>query len=607
MVLLAGLPSKLAYIQQLVQMYVPLSPSRIVPMHHHYAGNWYPYQDEKGHNPGVIVDPKSPVVVGAAIEFMARHGMLPQFKFEMKGKTKENTYYWGVMTDATSGIRKERILFEPAEEQAREEITEFSTSSQRVIIGRKMNADEDAQATPVYVLKMDAGDRIGPTEVTVKIKRKRATGRGRGEPRGGIGHRRWWPARTPCWATTSSSPGGPWPTSAITSTPAAWTISSWRRNGEQLSGLVELSDASGRRPPGSRQIVATAADSRRGHRSDALFARRIPATPSGTRSRGRRRSAELTAQLDRLGEQSARPATAWPSTSSAARRNAPPAESAGGVLEKQIAALAEKLDRLAESGVAKSTRPSRCRPLPASEQAIRPLLAALQDAGWKALTRQTGSLAEGLREVQTQLGRRLPGNRPAARPRPSRWPSRSPPRGRPATGSGRSSARDWPPMPNLAFQRQQLLTGVLDGDAGACSLAGQLLVFQSAPAERLPQLLKDIGEAYYRWQPKTRAGHQSHGRGPGGLAAAMLRPGGHFQHDRAGPPRRAVRRRAAQRRLAGRGDHRRPRLDRAAGQRQGLHEGHRGREIIVLVTLRVTHTLTRSVRSTLGNPTMDEP
>jgi hypothetical protein len=175
-VLMAGLPSKLTYIQRLVRMYVPLSPSRIVPMHQHYAGNWYPYQDESGRNPGVIVDPKSPVVVGAAIEFMAQHGMLPQFKFEMKGKAKENTYYWGVMTDATSGIRKERILFEPAEEQAREEITEFSTSSQRVIIGRKMAPAEDAQASPVYVIKMDVGDRIGKTEVNVKIKRKRATG-----------------------------------------------------------------------------------------------------------------------------------------------------------------------------------------------------------------------------------------------------------------------------------------------------------------------------------------------------------------------------------------------------------------------------------------------
>jgi len=173
-VLLAGQPSKLSYIQQLVQMYVPLSPSRIVPMHNHYAGNWYPYQDEKGHNPGVIIDPKSPVVVGAAVEFMARNGMLPQFKFRMQGKTYENTYYWGVMTDATSGIRKERILFQPAEDQAREEITEFTTSSQRVLIGRKLATGEDAQATPVYLLKMDVGDRIGSTEIVVKIKRKHA-------------------------------------------------------------------------------------------------------------------------------------------------------------------------------------------------------------------------------------------------------------------------------------------------------------------------------------------------------------------------------------------------------------------------------------------------
>jgi hypothetical protein len=174
-VLLAGLPSKLSYIQQLVKMYVPLSPSRIIPMYNHYAGNWYPYQDETGHNPGVIVDPKSPVVVGAAIEFMAKHGMLPQFKFEMKGKSQENTYYWGVMSDATSGIRNERILFQPAEDQAREEITEFNTTAQRVLIGRKLSPAEDAQATPVYLIKMDVGDRIGRIDVNIKIKRKHAT------------------------------------------------------------------------------------------------------------------------------------------------------------------------------------------------------------------------------------------------------------------------------------------------------------------------------------------------------------------------------------------------------------------------------------------------
>ena len=174
-ILLAGQPSKLGYIQDLVRMYVPLPASRIVPMFNHYAGNWYPYQDVKGHAPGLIVDPKSAVVVGAAIEFLARHGMLPQFKFAMQGKETENTYYWGVMTESTAAIREERILFHPADDSSRDEWTEFNTIAQRVVIGRKMVGDPDAQASPIYAIKMDAGDRIGQTDVKLRVKRVRAT------------------------------------------------------------------------------------------------------------------------------------------------------------------------------------------------------------------------------------------------------------------------------------------------------------------------------------------------------------------------------------------------------------------------------------------------
>lgn len=57
---------------------------------------------------------------------------------------------------------------------------------------------------------------------------------------------------------------------------------------------------------------------------------------------------------------------------------------------------------------------------------------------------------------------------------------------------------------SLASEGRRLLEGVLGGDGGAATLAGLLLVFRSAATERLAQLLKDIGEAYYRWQPKTR-------------------------------------------------------------------------------------------------------
>jgi hypothetical protein len=114
-------------------------------------------------------------VVGAAIEFLARHGMLPQFKFAMHGKEQENTYFWGVMTESTSTIRDERILFHPVDDEDRDQSVEFPTIAQRVVIGRKMVGDPDAQASPIYALKMDVGNRIGPTNVTVKIKRMRAT------------------------------------------------------------------------------------------------------------------------------------------------------------------------------------------------------------------------------------------------------------------------------------------------------------------------------------------------------------------------------------------------------------------------------------------------
>ena len=57
--------------------------------------------------------------------------------------------------------------------------------------------------------------------------------------------------------------------------------------------------------------------------------------------------------------------------------------------------------------------------------------------------------------------------------------------------------------PALNADKNQLLKGVLSGDPGACGLVGSLLVFRSAAADKMPPLLKDIGEAFYRWQPKT--------------------------------------------------------------------------------------------------------
>lgn len=50
--------------------------------------------------------------------------------------------------------------------------------------------------------------------------------------------------------------------------------------------------------------------------------------------------------------------------------------------------------------------------------------------------------------------------------------------------------------------RQQLLADLLAAGPDAVNLAGCLMIAQAADAERLPVLLKDLGEAYYRWRPR---------------------------------------------------------------------------------------------------------
>jgi len=171
-VLLAGQPTKLRYIQDLVQTYLPLPQSRIIPMYNRYVGTWYPYQNPDHMNPGVIVEPKSAVVVGAAIEFSARFGMLSKFKFKMADEAAKSSYYWGVMTE--SRIDSERILFEAAEEGQRSrggDQKELNVSGQRLVIGRKRRDYDNAQASPVYLIKVDPKDRIGEIDVNVSLQR----------------------------------------------------------------------------------------------------------------------------------------------------------------------------------------------------------------------------------------------------------------------------------------------------------------------------------------------------------------------------------------------------------------------------------------------------
>ncbi len=171
-VLLAGQPTKLRYIRQLFEMYLPLPTSRIVPMYERYAGAWYPYQSADNLNTGVIVDPKSAVVVGAAIDFSAKHGKLPQFRFKMSDKPAQHSYFWGVMIE--SRIPKERLLFMERTGDGRSggPQKEMHLADEKLIIGRKRLLDPKAQASPVYLLSVVRGRQLGEIDVTLMLERR---------------------------------------------------------------------------------------------------------------------------------------------------------------------------------------------------------------------------------------------------------------------------------------------------------------------------------------------------------------------------------------------------------------------------------------------------
>jgi hypothetical protein len=170
-VLLAGQLSKIDIIQQIIESYLPLPTSRIIPMFGRYVGNWYPYQSARNMSPGIIIDPKSPVVVGAAID-LAAQGLLDLFKFKMKDKVASQSFYWGTMTE--NHIVRERIIFEPRTAGDTESTRiEFPMLSQRLLIGRKRRSNDDAQATPIYLVRLGNGQVTHfDFEVNIVLERK---------------------------------------------------------------------------------------------------------------------------------------------------------------------------------------------------------------------------------------------------------------------------------------------------------------------------------------------------------------------------------------------------------------------------------------------------
>ncbi len=202
----------------------------------------------------------------------------------------------------------------------------------------------------------------------------------------------------------------------------------------------------------------------------------------------------------------------------------------GGTLGEKLEALAGKIDRLASGGGATASTSAagggevsskaasgsvlekldqldarfkalseKAAAIDALKEAFDPTLVKVRDG----LSEQHAALGGGIRQVQQQFDEGLRALGAMLQPVIAHFQP---------LPEVASLAGDWQEAilgralaehPGLNYQRQRLLTGFLQGEPAACSLVGQLLVFRSSPAEKMPTLLKDIGEAYYRWNPRT--------------------------------------------------------------------------------------------------------
>ena len=207
-------------------------------------------------------------------------------------------------------------------------------------------------------------------------------------------------------------------------------------------------------------------------------------------------------------------------------------DGAVAALAERIDAMAEKLDKLAGAGPSGDSSAATPAAGAGGEEtltsALRPLQEKLDqlDAQLKSIAAGAGGPDATLNAALGHLGAEINGHHQAVTGAVAQLQQRLDagiqflteqlrPQEPDQSASGPASSAEWQRIilgtqlaehPGLDFQRQQLLDGLVEGNPGACSLIGTLLVFRSTTAEKMPPLLKEVGEAYYRWQPKAQSG-----------------------------------------------------------------------------------------------------
>ena len=172
--IMAGRVSSLLRIRQLLERYLPATKNRIIGLHHYKTGEWYPYQAPG--RPGEIDDPKTAVVVGAAVAFLSesKYGLRDfQLKLDRNSFAKDASYFWGLTSPVSQKIRRKDIIFKPFRIETGGENKAIRIIGPNVSIARRINSSEESSANPVYAILVKQDREGGNSEVKVRLERRR--------------------------------------------------------------------------------------------------------------------------------------------------------------------------------------------------------------------------------------------------------------------------------------------------------------------------------------------------------------------------------------------------------------------------------------------------
>ncbi|MBS1664760.1 MAG: virulence factor SrfB [Bacteroidetes bacterium] len=147
-ILLAGKPTTIPKIREMLIKYYPVSPERIITLTNYRSGRWYPFVDEIGY----ISDPKTIVSVGALVSLMGdKFKKLENFKLDTSLLRKELVS----TADYIGNIDKHTQQLEEIYLDGENNIHELHIYSLPIRMGYKQLPNQSYRGKPIYKIQFN--------------------------------------------------------------------------------------------------------------------------------------------------------------------------------------------------------------------------------------------------------------------------------------------------------------------------------------------------------------------------------------------------------------------------------------------------------------------